>query len=84
MAKWSETGLDYWSADDGDGWLPIESAPKDGTVIWLTDHDSPPVVGIWYDVDDTDFKWAFFEGGIVDYWKLKGPTHWAKLTPPRA
>jgi hypothetical protein len=68
-------------------WLPIETAPKDGTSILLFDVDEtyggPPegyalLVG-----------YSFGEVAGEDYWQvacspatLHNPTHWMPLPPP--
>lgn len=70
---------------EGDGWMPIESAPKDGKIdIWATDNDGKGrrVTDCYYD-------------RICDEWRTSAPalrlhcvkaryvTHWLRLpTPP--
>ena len=70
---------------EGDGWMPIESAPKDGKIdIWATDNDGKGrrVTDCYYD-------------RICDEWRTSAPalrlhcvkaryvTHWRRLpTPP--
>lgn len=62
-------------------WLPIESAPKDGTQIILYEHSRGPagdyftvVVGEWMGVENGLFhKWWSPEKGI------ENPTHWTPI-----
>lgn len=76
-------------------WEPIETAPKDGTIIILTDGRQPHV-GYWgighpyahkFGVDET-YPWAFVDGtGDCNAWMSEprfGPTHWTPfdLPPP--
>lgn len=62
-----------------DGWQPIETAPKDGTHIWLGDSGGV-VTGYWSPV----------YGGWRCDWDMgrgdgKKPTHWRPLpAPPNA
>lgn len=60
---------------EGDGWLPIESAPKDGTQILIEVHPRIFDVVSW-----SDGAWR--ECG--NFMRLrKDPTHWRPLpTPP--
>jgi len=78
-----------------DAWQPIESAPRDGTLIVLGRWYGPPrrwerAVGYWFDRDER-FPWRFIDpssdDGINGYrsgpW---GPSHWCELAlpaPPR-
>ncbi len=42
MAKWAEPWPQYWSSEDDeddDGWMPIESAPRDGSDFLAFDGD---------------------------------------------
>ena len=71
------------------GWQPIETAPKDGTPIWLVEDGGPlglliphQFVGYWR--DDT----RYVAGG---FWQVltnehgSNPTHWMLLpNPPSA
>ena len=70
----------------GNGWQPIETAPKDGGWIWVTEPTGTwmglatwrkstrkGIGGVWL---DWDFK--RWEAGA----KLKQPTHWMPLPDP--
>jgi len=67
---------------EGDGWLPIESAPKDGTpfLVFVPDDDFSSGTGIdviWYDEE----QWLF--GANTPFIPANDPTHWRPLpTPP--
>ncbi len=73
------------SGPDANGWMPIESAPKDGTRILIGDFKEA-------DPDEHDYGIAEFvqtkwQGiGQPDwYWSLNGtfaPTHWQPLPLP--
>lgn len=67
-------------------WQPIETAPKDGTVILLVGHAEDKVVAGFFDsqVQD-DFKWVFLDPE-ADESRLNAfgtkrfpPKHWANL-----
>jgi hypothetical protein len=67
-------------------WLPIHTAPRDGTLIWISDMDGhtapmrwnaerenglfPGVVGFW-ELSDGSMTWNE-EGDL-------GPTHWRPI-----
>jgi hypothetical protein len=67
-------------------WLPIESAPKDGTEIdvwcWETAHEA---IGQGYRVPNAywstfDEKWLFLGGGSIGW--AHSPAHWMPLPAP--
>lgn len=72
-------------------WQPIETAPKDGTSIILTDGRSVEVGCYAPDIHGDKFPWAFvdsFESGEmytgdigvpVNAWRADAPTHWQQL-----
>ena len=66
-------------------WLPIESAPKDGTHLWLFSPDDHPVSGYWLVTSGDDFHWEgwMFSDEILSEVKPDGltPTHWRPLPP---
>jgi hypothetical protein len=55
----------------GDGWYPIETAPKDGTTIlfWDPVADEKLVIGCWVVSRWTDYEWTYH------------PTHWMPFPP---
>ena len=69
-------------------WQPIETAPKDGTYIVVSDGVRVSL-GLW--VSDVD-QGADYEGqiGMAGWWsvdlgaKLDRPTHWMPLPDPPA
>lgn len=74
-------------------WLPIESAPKDETPVWLwwPDPDGHAVVGWWSDgwyegdvLVRPDAGWVGNEASSrrLDEWD--SPTHWMPLPAPPA
>ena len=82
-------------ADDMDtlGWLPIATAPQDGSWIMLTGgkiaygwygYLKPPcVVGQWTTDagggDEPSWQFAWYDGGY--YGGYEAPTHWMPLPP---
>lgn len=82
-------------AEAGDGWMPIETAPKDGTrvMLWMEPMndarfkptDGPHAVfGTWVVWSD-----AMKREGVRDGWSWYGsplhwPTHWRPLPAPPA
>lgn len=80
-------------ADNHDAWLPIDSAPKDGTLLQLTAIDATgETFEIW------NMQWAHIQRnglfpGVTGMWTAPhggltwngspddgGPTHWRPLT----
>lgn len=57
-------------------WRPIETAPKDGTVI--LGYWSPEYAETIY---WSDGSWFWSHDG--DTWWRGGPTHWAPFEPPQ-
>ncbi len=64
-------------------WRDIETAPKDGTMILLTDGDIV-ALGCWD--KRGGFPWRFvtddFDDFEEDWWVEDAPTHWRPLPPP--
>jgi hypothetical protein len=64
------------------GWQPIETVPKDGTVILVTNEKSWVHPAAWNNADEK-YPWAFMDGaqelnGMME----KYPTHWMPLPDP--
>jgi hypothetical protein len=75
-------------------WYPIETAPKDGSIIYLTRMEDGVPQEIW------PMQWAHIKRnglfpGVVGMWTTPdgaltwngdaengGPTHWSPLPPP--
>jgi len=60
-------------------WLPIETAPRDGTSVLLYDSEEGIGVGHWVEGDD--------EFGVDRFWvafttTCSSPTHWMPLPEP--
>lgn len=83
--------LDFLKAD---GWQPIETAPKDGTVVllyWRAEH-GPDTVDYFASGEYTRFGdgsggWCgeSFHASVDGYWTrllAERPTHWMPLPPP--
>lgn len=77
------------STDEVNGWQPIETAPRDGTVIWLS-QDNRVSVGFWNKLED-QYPWTFFDPS-EEYGETHtngyqanrfGPTHWMPFEKPR-
>jgi len=79
-------------APDANGWMPIETAPKDGTAILVagTNRNGAPMLGeaYWHvnpdGRDDVGFWWANTDPG--DYYACQidegALTHWQPLPKP--
>ena len=72
-------------------WQPIETAPRDGTVILLAwsrrnERFNTAVRPGFWDKDRKNFPWvAVIEGcsyAAFDAWREDGPTHWHPLPDP--
>jgi hypothetical protein len=67
-------------------WKPIESAPKDGTLILLYCPDDEPciVVGNYYRDEEMDGEWWLYADELLTDACPEGakPTHWMPLPPP--
>ena len=71
------------SARDTQTWLPIETAPRDGTpiLIFEPDEDCKPETGmdvIWWEGSREEGCWLF--GNCDEY--MRPFTHWMPLPPP--
>jgi hypothetical protein len=61
-------------------WQPIESAPKDGTIVLL--HGGRTTTAGSYQPNNKKYPWVFLEDcgpDRVNQWEEKGPTHWMPL-----
>ena len=79
---------------DNHGWRPIETAPRNGTLILLCSAGYQPCAGMWFDKPEFDHGkcWLPFapEGvfecdqDLDDYMGngFYNPTHWQPLPPP--
>ena len=59
----------------GDGWLPIESAPKDGSEILLVSRKGRIANGCWMTANDRRGTWMW-------PYVMVEPTHWMPLPQP--
>lgn len=69
------------TAAEGDGWLPIESAPRDGTLILIF---KPPVwrdAVRWHENDDGCGHWL---DAALETVSCEAPTHWRPFPAPPA
>jgi hypothetical protein len=55
-----------------DGWQPIETAPKDGSEIWIAHPDYTPTLARWR--NDKGGHW--FVSSTPGFWPEDDPTHW--------
>ena len=75
-------------------WQPIETAPKDGSIIILTDGKTVEV-GCWsLDLHGKEYPWSFVDdyraqdirsdgvGVSVNGWEETAVTHWMHLPKP--
>ena len=67
-------------------WLPIETAPKDGTWVLLSGGDigengRPMVVGQF---EDFHKIWIYLTDDDGFVWQYRNPTHWQPLPAPPA
>ena len=76
-------------------WLPIESAPKDGTWVLLCGGKTTEELDSFGDIYQEDInrpvvaKWLAYESGwVICYWDIgwrdgyNNPSHWAILPRP--
>lgn len=71
-------------------WNPIETAPRDGTVVAITAFDDGDQLETWYMQWDEELTNEMFAPGTVGMWVTPsgqytwregdgGPTHWRPL-----
>lgn len=84
--KTQERAAERWNRRHAREWLPIESAPKDGTEIdvWCPDTDLElpgfRIANVWW--CGADRKWRAYGDGRMRW--VTQPTHWQPLpAPPR-
>lgn len=65
-------------------WQPIETAPKDGTDVWLFIPDDEPNQAVGYfDVSDDEYQfWSYRESLVNEVFGSANPTYWMPLPPP--
>lgn len=72
------------------GWRPIESAPKDGTLLLLWEsYEDEPFIGRWHDfrsrwIASTAHYNTDGDACVIDTVCSEGVTHWMPLPPPPA
>jgi hypothetical protein len=75
-------GADLLAELDG-RWRPIQSAPKDGTELWLYAPDESPSQFVGrYEVSGEYGYWAYSEELVMQVVGEAGPTHWMPLPEP--
>lgn len=61
-------------------WLPIDTAPKDGTVIIISESASWPAAAKWLVINGDDFfweGWAYCDDLLMDY--APSPEFWIPM-----
>jgi len=76
LLSWSELAKSALEAAEAEAWEPIDSAPKDGTDIWLgrSGTDNGRLIGFWYRPWGT---WNYYSPGKLGF----TPTHWRPIPP---
>lgn len=86
LASAMKAALKALRAPQQSGWMKIESAPRDGSIIMLyqkrgyyAGKPTPPIrICHWKEMPRVGFQWAFYSApGFLD-----SPTHWMPLPPP--
>lgn len=69
-----------------DGWQPIETAPKDGTLVNIRSEKTTGMQPFWWDAKRKQWAtWVFAVTRRVEAWwdETEQPvTHWMPLSPP--
>lgn len=81
-----ETGIPTPTPDKAGGWMPVETAPKDGThvLVAFADQHLPPTSAHWF--GPADLPGLRAGGWYLSVQQNEGPrvrpTHWMPLPPP--
>lgn len=83
------TALEAQAAQSAVAWQPIDSAPRDGTVIELRWGQDGQMPGWWLEAAAEDsYQWAFFDTGCDERTFVNeavsgeyGPSHWRPYRP---
>lgn len=67
-------------------WQPIETAPKDGTVVFLW-RNGRPAIGKWNTKKYAKNPKPYWDGSDARVWGVRwatsvAPTHWMPIVPP--
>lgn len=66
----------------GEGWQPIETAPRDREVLIFAEETGEMFVAFWgTDPEDGDQQWVFARSPSVSF-IVRAPTHWMALPAP--
>ena len=64
-------------------WQPIETSPRDGTIVILFSADENMVdAGYWSSLIDSSPPAGWFETTGGDHWHLGDVTHWMPMPAP--
>ena len=64
-------------------WQPIETAPKDGTEVFLWTEEKPNIVVAYWDTYEGSGWWRFSESVLSDIaGEVENATHWMPLPEP--
>ena len=63
----------------GDGWMPIETAPRDGTEVILWSSKNPTMEPTVARFDEGEWQSIHFLGGLYEHALWFTPSHWTPL-----